>query len=338
MGNRLHWLTTIIFVSIAAIVVSAFGLSCSHKGYSGPVESISIGVVGVSETDGLMYIASDMNFFTDNGLNVTVKGTYSTGVEALNSLMKNEIDIGTAAEYGVVRNAFTHSNISIVVSKDKTVDFSLHALKDHGIQDIADLKGKSIGFSPNTIQAFYVARFLQLNGISLRDVNTVDVSDPQSLDALQKGYVDAVVSTGANTYRIEQQLADTVVTWSIQSSQPSFSVYVARNEWITQHPEIIKRVLKSLSQAQDYLIKNPVKALALLQKHLNYDDAYMVYMRVNHEYSLSLDKSLIIAMEDEARWMIKNKLTKEKILPNFLDYIYEDGLKAVKPEAVNIIR
>jgi hypothetical protein len=43
-------------------------------------------------------------------------------------------------------------------------------------------------------------------------------------------------------------------------------------------------------------------------------------------------------MEDEARWMIKNKLTKEKNVPNFLDYIYEDALKAVKPEAVNIIR
>jgi len=36
--------------------------------------------------------------------------------------------------------------------------------------------------------------------------------------------------------------------------------------------------------------------------------------------------------------MIKNKLTSEKTVPNFLDYIYEDGLKAVKPEAVNIIR
>jgi hypothetical protein len=36
--------------------------------------------------------------------------------------------------------------------------------------------------------------------------------------------------------------------------------------------------------------------------------------------------------------MIKNKLTKEKTVPNFLDYIYEDALQALKPEAVNIIR
>jgi len=43
-------------------------------------------------------------------------------------------------------------------------------------------------------------------------------------------------------------------------------------------------------------------------------------------------------MEDEARWMISNRLTTEKTVPDFLDYISADGLKAVRPEAVNIIR
>ncbi len=57
-----------------------------------------------------------------------------------------------------------------------------------------------------------------------------------------------------------------------------------------------------------------------------------------HQYSLTLDQSLITAMEDEGRWMIDNNLTNERQLPNFLDSVHEDGLKAIKPEAVNIIR
>ena len=36
--------------------------------------------------------------------------------------------------------------------------------------------------------------------------------------------------------------------------------------------------------------------------------------------------------------MISNNLTTEKQVPNFLDYIHEDDLKAIKPESVNIIR
>jgi hypothetical protein len=43
------------------------------------------------------------------------------------------------------------------------------------------------------------------------------------------------------------------------------------------------------------------------------------------------------AMEDEARWMISNNLTPEKSLLDLMNYIYVDGLGAVKPEAVNII-
>jgi NitT/TauT family transport system substrate-binding protein len=55
-----------------------------------------------------------------------------------------------------------------------------------------------------------------------------------------------------------------------------------------------------------------------------------------HHFSLSLDQSLLIAMNDEGRWMIINNLTTEKTLPYFQDYINTRGLVEVKPEAVNI--
>jgi hypothetical protein len=46
---------------------------------------------------------------------------------------------------------------------------------------------------------------------------------------------------------------------------------------------------------------------------------------------------LILSMEGEARSMITNNLISSKQMPNFLDFIYTDGLKAVKPVAVIII-
>jgi NitT/TauT family transport system substrate-binding protein len=56
-----------------------------------------------------------------------------------------------------------------------------------------------------------------------------------------------------------------------------------------------------------------------------------------HQFSLSLDQSLITAMEDEARWMITNNLTNATAIPDFRNYIYTKGLNNVKPESVNII-
>jgi len=36
--------------------------------------------------------------------------------------------------------------------------------------------------------------------------------------------------------------------------------------------------------------------------------------------------------------MISNNLVKEKHIPDFVNYIYTDALKAIRPEAVSIIR
>jgi NitT/TauT family transport system substrate-binding protein len=86
------------------------------------------------------------------------------------------------------------------------------------------------------------------------------------------------------------------------------------------------------------LIRNPDQARIILQKKFNFNDDYMALIWPEHQFSLTLDQGLVAAMEDEARWMIANGLTTEKQIPDFLNYIYVDGLEAVKPQVVNIIR
>jgi NitT/TauT family transport system substrate-binding protein len=63
-----------------------------------------------------------------------------------------------------------------------------------------------------------------------------------------------------------------------------------------------------------------------------------VEVLVNGQGSVLLDQVLVVAMEDQARWIIKNNLTTERETPSFVNYIYVDGLQAVKTEAVNSIR
>jgi NitT/TauT family transport system substrate-binding protein len=46
---------------------------------------------------------------------------------------------------------------------------------------------------------------------------------------------------------------------------------------------------------------------------------------------------LILALEDEARWAISNKLTDRTDMPNYLNYVYLDAIRSVAPSAVTII-
>jgi NitT/TauT family transport system substrate-binding protein len=55
-------------------------------------------------------------------------------------------------------------------------------------------------------------------------------------------------------------------------------------------------------------------------------------------FELFLDQPILTALENEARWAIRNKFTDKIKIPNYLNFIYLDAMEAVKPEGVTIIR
>jgi len=83
---------------------------------------------------------------------------------------------------------------------------------------------------------------------------------------------------------------------------------------------------------------HPAEAEAIVQRRLGLDPGYMDTVWRQNQFALSLDQSLVTAMEDEARWLISSRLTTGTEVPDFLHYIEDDALQAVRPEAVSIIR
>ena len=73
-------------------------------------------------------------------------------------------------------------------------------------------------------------------------------------------------------------------------------------------------------------------------KHLDFDEGYMNYHWPKQSFVIELPQSLLFRLEDEARWRIKNNLTDNKEVPNYLDFIFTDALEQIKPGAVTIIR
>jgi NitT/TauT family transport system substrate-binding protein len=95
--------------------------------------------------------------------------------------------------------------------------------------------------------------------------------------------------------------------------------------------------LKALAQAEEFTNNNPSQAKTIVKNQMNYTDSHMETVWNQNQFSLSLDQPLVSALEGEARWMIRNNLTNQTNMPNFLNNIYLNGLMSVKPESVNII-
>ncbi len=95
------------------------------------------------------------------------------------------------------------------------------------------------------------------------------------------------------------------------------------------------RFLTALGEAEDHLTRDPAGARRIVQQRLGYDDPTMDTLWPEHQFSLSYDQSLLTAMNDEGRWMIRNGMTSATALPDLRGRIDASALLAVKPEAVN---
>ena len=289
----------------------------------------------VQEFAGLIYIAEDEGFFAQNGLNVTIHYC-DTGLACVNGMANGESDVAASSEYPVVGIVLKHGNISVIGSIDKYQGQYIVGRRDRGINHVADLRGKKIGAARGTITEFYLGRFLFLNNISLQDVILADVRPSEYVDSIANSSMDAVIIPQVYLLPVEERLGSNAIVWQAQSNRNAFGILTCRNDWIASHPEMINKLLKSLVQAEQYIINHPDAAKAIMQKRLNFTDAYMATVWPLHRYSLSLDQSLVTAMEDEGRWMIKNNLTSERMILDFRNYIYTNGLNEVKPDSVNI--
>lgn len=309
-----------------------------RRGHAVKPESVAV-AYSPYESTALFWIAKDQGFFVQNGLAVTVRH-YPTGAGALEGLIKGEADIvvGTT-EFPLVRTAFRKARVRAIAGIAKAEFIHLVARKDRGIRRISDVRGKRVGTTSGTIVEFYLGRLLELHGLSARDVVLVDLkTPPEWVDAIADGEVDAVVAAQPHVKAILDRLGDNGIVWPAQSDQPMHSLAIAAEAWLARHHEAARRFLRALAEAEAYAARSPASSKAIVQRRLELAPAYMETVWSQNQFLLSLDQSLILAMEDEARWMIEHGLTPERQVPDFLEYLHEGDLEALKPGAVNVIR
>jgi NitT/TauT family transport system substrate-binding protein len=338
--NKRKLVVIAVIILILAIVLSSFVYLNSQNPYRGKMENVSFGtfLAGSNEPYAeLVYIAQDEGFFAQNGINLTITD-FTSATNALNAAINNKLDLVISSEYAfVTTNVLKQGPLNITATIDKTQSVSIVCRKDRGIETIPDLVGKKIGLTFQIAPQFYFSRFLELNNIEAQKVTEVNIPTNQYVTALVNGTVDAVIVSGSTVNQIQELLPNDTVVWSVQSDQLLDIVVSGTNSWITQNTDLVSRFLNSLSKAEDYSVNHVANAQAIAQKRLNTTASIISAKWSNHQFSLSLDQSVIVAMHDEAQWLINNHLTNSTTVPNLFNYIYEAGLKSVKPGAVNII-
>jgi len=334
-ASRLR-IVVLAIVLVLVIILSSFFYLSSLQNSGGQLDSIDV-AYSPFESLALFWVAQDQGFFSQNSLNVTVH-KYDSGAGALGGVINGEADIAVGTtEFPLTIGVLNQESIKTMAVISKSNFIYLVGRADRGINAVSDLNGKTIGTTFGTIADYYLGRFLVLNGINPEDVTLVDLRTPTDwINAVVNGSIDAVSTAQPYAKSAKDGLGDNAVIWSINSNQPQYTQAIANSEWIEEHPDLCTRFLRSLNQAEGFVINKPSDAKMIVKQQMNFTDTYIQTVWSQNQYSLSLDPSLILAMENEARWLINNNLGNQTAVPNFLNYIYLDGLVSVKPESVTI--
>ncbi|MBN2735220.1 MAG: ABC transporter substrate-binding protein [Methanomicrobiaceae archaeon] len=336
LTSKKWWLIAIgIIVAIILIAALVFlpGQSFSPPALQNPIIIAS----GSGEYSALTIIADEMGYFKKYGLNVTIMD-YDTGVAALNELFSGNADLACAAEFVGVSSGFGPEDFRIIASTAKSDVIALVIRNDRGISKPSDLRGKTVAVPKGTAAEFFLGRYLSLNGIDINDVIVVYMSPAELLESIESKESDAVIIWEPYAYQITQKLGDNVTAWPAQSGQNFYWVTYTRDDVLLKKPETIRNYLRAIDDAENFVYNNRADAEEIIKRRLNLTDDYLESMWGKNQFVLSLDQGLILAMEDQARWMADHNMTGKKAASSYLDMIYQDAMLEVKPQANTIIR
>ena len=245
---------------------------------------------------------------------------------------------------GIGRDAcyvFDHAGekMSIIATiQTSSRNVAIIARKDKGILTPRDLKGRRIAVTSGTLLDFFVDAFLVTQGIAKKSITRVNMTPEEMAEAMERGEVDAIAAWSYVLIQAQKRLGDKGITFTDEDVYTQTFNIVTTQDYIRTHPENVNKVLRALVKAEKFADQKPAEAQTAVADFCNMDKAVIAGMWPLENFSVTLDQSLLFALEDEARWAIKGGLTDKTKVPNFLNFIYSEGLESVKPDAVRILR
>lgn len=326
-----------VLLALLAIALSGYFWSSSEfQEPAGPPEKLVI-AGGNQPNAASVYVAVAKGYFAEEGLDVAF-AYYPSGKDALKVVLEAKADMAIVAETPIVLATLQGQKLALVAAiatTEKSV--AILARKDRGIFGPGDLKGKKIGVPFGTSGQFFLDVFLTSRRVPREQVRVLDLKPEAAIDALVKGNVDAISIWSLYDYRARKELGDNALTLYGEGIYIAPISIVVTQAFINEKRAVVKRALRALVKSSDFMARKPEESQRIVAEETKTDRRVISELWNAYNFAITLDQSILTTMEDQARWAIKNKLTEATQVPNYLNFIYLDGLKAVRPEGVKII-
>ncbi|WP_369822210.1 ABC transporter substrate-binding protein [Saccharomonospora sp. CUA-673] len=219
----------------------------------GPADEVRLGYFP-NVTHAPAIIGLERGHFEDElGDTQLTSQTFNSGTEEVNALLGGSLDIGYIGSAPAI-NAFTKSEGRIQVVSG-AVAGGAQLVVDPEITEPEDLKGKTIATpSLGNTQDVALKKWLDEEGLT-GEVNVANLDNPQTFDAFRGGEVDGGWLPEPWSSRLVED-ADAEVLVDEEDLWPDgkfpTTVMLVRTEFLQQHPETVRAMVKGSLDAANW--------------------------------------------------------------------------------------
>ena len=213
---------------------------------------------------GPLYIAKDKGFFKDEGLDVDLVKMEDPKTR-MPALIAGRIDLAVT----------TIDTVLNFYSADHPLDYVFALDDSHGgdgivakaaITSVADLKGKDVAYAEGSVSQFFLAVLLKQAGLTLKDVNTQNMTAGDAGAAFVAGRVDAAVTWEPWLTRGKQAKDSHLLIDSTTTPGLITDVLVASDKMVKAHPDELKALYRAWVKAVDWQKTHEAEADAIMAK------------------------------------------------------------------------
>lgn len=200
---------------------------------------------------------------------------FNNGPEMIEAFTAGKLDFAPMGIQPGISGVANDAGVSVVAAfSDSPTAITIKTLKDSGIKTVADLKGKTVATTIGSSAYSLLVKALEDEGLSVdTDINFVNIDFSAAPTVLETGEVDASVGYASSFNQVA--LADGDIFYTIKDATGygiSANIYVARNDFAKEHPDVIENILVIEQWAIEFLRDHHDEAVKINADYFGVDE------------------------------------------------------------------
>lgn len=256
-----------ICLAVAGVLSLSFGVGCSTQQEETALTPVRLNEVVHSVFYAPQYVAQELGFFEEEGLEVTV--AIGNGADkSMTALLSDSADIallGTEAGIYVYNEGKADYPKAFAQLTQRAGNFLVSRVEEPNFE-WNDLKGKSViggrlGGMPELVLEYVIKENGMVIGEDMEIINNIDFSS--TAGAFTGNVGDYTVEFEPVATTLEQNGSGYIVaSLGEASGYVPYTVYMARDDFMTEHPEIIEAFTRAIYRGQQWVANHTSAEIA----------------------------------------------------------------------------